>query len=688
MRRAFVLGFVLAFFLPATLLGYAVPMGSRYRIYGKKLTYLWDKKVVIVEGDAEITGGGYRIMGDKLYYNYATGEVRSRGRVVIERSDMNFEGENLWFDLKRDVGYVENGRYFSKTKGFYGKGRRIVKLSNGDIWVEDGTFTNCDPLHPAWKVGGKEVVLKKKGYVVIKGLKIYVKNKKVLSLPYGVLPMEKKRKSGFLMPKYGSSTRSGFYFEDQFYYVINRSMDMTFLGGYEGRRGVKLGSEYRYNLGEGKNGILQALYSSGNKKWESKEDRWGVRGDFEWNWRRRDMTLLGDFFLVSDNDFIPDFSGDFITYPTDKRSIDNTIFLRKKEGPLTFTGDLIYFDRLDGSNTDTFSYYPELSARWEGLFKGFDTEASMGFTRFSRDKGYEGYRTSGILSFSRDLNVMGLGTRIFFGGKASYYNMDRYSDDSIVSSVAYGGLELKHDLTYEASFKDKPLLTIITPFSSIFYISHMGKTPTLDGTDDPLYGLYLLYGFSVSSYLSGVRAVEFRVYQAARLDDDMPYGRNCEISLDFLTESDLRVFERTTGKKLSEVVAELSFSPFSDLSVDMSGSVDPYNTLFRRGEVSFNFHHGPFSFYTGYYYLRDVSEELSFGSSFSLLGKLLFSGYYSYLISKHSGQTKTLSLTYSPGCYFVNGYVKSTTRPNETKYGFSVGVKTFGGGVKSFGFSP
>ncbi len=680
------LGIFFAFLLSIPLFSYIPPSG-RYEIFGKRISYDWKKMEVTIEGNAEITGEGYRIIGDKLVYNYAKGEVRSFGRVVVEKGDMSIEGMNMWLNLQRGVGYLENASYFSKKLGFYGSGKRVVRLSNGDIWIEDGSFTTCNPIKPLWKVKGKEVVIKEKGYALIRGMSVYLKGKKVLWLPYGFLPTKRERKTGFLIPKYGSSTRSGFYIEDQFFYAISDSSDMTFLGGYEGRRGVKLGAEFRYNFGPDKNGIIQALYSSGNKKWETKEDRWGVKGSFGWKWRKRALTLLGDFMLVSDNDFISDFSGDFLVYPTNKRFVDNSLFLRKEKGSLGITGGLVYLDRLDGSNEGVFSYYPEVTLSYQKDFMGFRTQGILSVVNFSRNKGYEGWRGNLSVGFNRDVFAKGVAGRVFFGGKGSYYELSDYKSDSEFSGLFYGGIEARKDFVYSGSFGEKPVLTVIVPFVSGFYVSSRGSLPEFDGSDRSLEGFYLLYGLSLSSYLSGVRAVSFRIYQSARLDGEMGRDRDYEISLDFLTERDLRVFERTTGRKFSEIVAELSLTPFSSASLSASGSLDPYNGLFRRGDVSLKLGYGPFYFGGGYYYMRDVVEEISFGASLSLWSKLFLSGSYSYRISSHSGDVKGFSMTYAPDCYSVTGYVKTTSRPNETRFGFVVGVKAFGG-VKTFGISP
>ena len=654
------LRWIVLLLIPLSLFAYSSLKPPPYNIYAKKITYNWKKGEIIAQGSAEIVGRGYRIMGEYLIYNFRTQEFRSKGRVVVETSDMNLEGENLWLNLRRNVGYLENGRYFSRKGGYFGRGKRVVKLSNGDIWIEDGSFTTCDPLKPTWMIRGKEVVIKKKGYLLAKGLKVYVKNRKVLSLPYGILPVKAERKSGFLTPSFGSSTKAGVFYEQGFFYAPRSYMDFTFTAGYEGRRGGKGGVEFRFDRGDEGRGIIKSLFSS-------KDERWGVYSLSHYYWRRRKLHLFGNFFLVSDNDFPADFP--LAPEVTTEKFIENIGSARTRYRGLLLQGSLVGFDRLEGTNRRVFKYLPELQATRFLKYRGFDLEGHVSFTRFSRDEGYDGWRLRGYGFVDRKVK----GIELKLGGFVSHRHV---SDEDRTKGSFVGVAKYSRDLFWRFG-EERPILVVFTPTVMLSYFSPFSKVLPFDRMDNLPEGLYTTYGFSGRLSLLGREILALKIYQTARLDDETKEG-NYEVSMDFLSEEGLRTFERLTGRRLSEVLAELSFTLFNWMDLNFSGSIDPYEGLFRRAEVLFSGAYKNISLSLTYSYLRNVSEEIGFSTALSY-GPFSLSGFYSYLISAHKGDVKGLNISYSPGCYVASLSILSTTRPNETKFGFSLGVKGFGG---------
>ncbi len=638
---------------------YITPRVPPFHIYAKKISYNWEKKEVIAEGDAEIVGRGYRIMGERIIYNFLKKEFRATGKVVLEKGDMQIEGENLWINMERNVGYIENGSYFSK-KGYFGRGKRVVKLSNGDIWIENGSFTSCDPLKPTWLLEGREITIKKGGYLVAKKLKIYVAGRKVITLPYGIIPITKERKTGLLPPRFGSSNKKGIYFEQDLFYTMGNTKDFTITGGFEGKRGGKLGLEFRYNTGEGRSGKLWSLFSSNRR-------RWGISGDLMWYERRENMKITSQFFLTSDNDFPSDFA------EKTGRFIENRFFLRKDYKFFTLTEGLTYIDRLDGSNTYTFSYYPEVSASSSRVLGGWRWDGEISFKNFSREKGYKGWRTTGLISVRRNVKSI----KIFGGGLARYYKMYRFDKDSIKNALFYSGARYSKSFIYTREWEEKKILTVITPFSSLFYISPVGSPPIFDGRERIPEGLYVNYGFSGEISLLDRDLLSLSIYQTSRLDDR--FGKDSyDISLNFLSDEEIRTFERTTGKRLSEIIMDLEFSPLAFSTLRFSGSIDPYKGLFRRGELFTDLTYKPFSLGFRYTYLRDISEEINFNGSISL-SKWAFSSFYSYLISSHRGGKRGFSIMYRPGCYSLTLSLVSTLRPHETKFNLGINIRGIGG---------
>ena len=71
-------------------------------------------------------------------------------------------------------------------------------------------------------------------------------------------PINKEdRATGFLMPKYGSTTVGGFTLSNAFFWAINRSEDATFYHTWFKKTGQSFGSQYRFVSAPGSNGDVK-----------------------------------------------------------------------------------------------------------------------------------------------------------------------------------------------------------------------------------------------------------------------------------------------------------------------------------------------------------------------------------------------------------------------------------------------
>ncbi|MFP3700858.1 putative LPS assembly protein LptD, partial [Burkholderia sp. SIMBA_013] len=70
---------------------------------------------------------------------------------------------------------------------------------------------------------------------------LYFKDVPILASPYMTFPVKKERKSGFLMPTYGTTSKGGFDFSLPYYLNIAPNYDATIQPRYFSKRGLQLG---------------------------------------------------------------------------------------------------------------------------------------------------------------------------------------------------------------------------------------------------------------------------------------------------------------------------------------------------------------------------------------------------------------------------------------------------------------
>ncbi|MNI25522.1 LPS-assembly protein LptD precursor [compost metagenome] len=133
---------------------------------------------------------------------------------------------------------------------------------------------------------------------------LYFKDVPILASPYMTFPVKKERKSGFLMPTYGTTSQGGFDFSLPYYLNLAPNYDLTVQPRYFSKRGMQLGGEFRY-LGSSYVGTMDGTYLPNDNI--TGEDRWMY-------WWRHQQTFSHGFYAdwdiakVSDDDYFRDIS--------------------------------------------------------------------------------------------------------------------------------------------------------------------------------------------------------------------------------------------------------------------------------------------------------------------------------------------------------------------------------------------
>ena len=84
------------------------------------------------------------------------------------------------------------------------------------------------------------------GIGTAKNARLEFKGVPFLYLPYISYPVTNERKSGWLIPKIGSSQQRGIDVEIPYYWNIKPQLDATFTPRYMSKRGLQMNSEFRY----------------------------------------------------------------------------------------------------------------------------------------------------------------------------------------------------------------------------------------------------------------------------------------------------------------------------------------------------------------------------------------------------------------------------------------------------------
>jgi LPS-assembly protein len=167
-----------------------------------------------------------------------------------------------------------------KTGTTEARGRRSASTSKARtrFVLSSATYTTCKPGNDDWYLSTAALHLDYDNEVGSgNDATVHFLGVPILYSPWFSFSLNNQRKSGFLTPSYGSSSDSGFEFTLPYYWNIAPNMDATFEPTLLTKRGLLLGTDFRY---------LNAAYGGtyvGNVRGEylpndrvADRDRWGV----------------------------------------------------------------------------------------------------------------------------------------------------------------------------------------------------------------------------------------------------------------------------------------------------------------------------------------------------------------------------------------------------------------------------
>jgi hypothetical protein len=153
-------------------------------------------------------------------------------------SGEEFVGEKIRYNFKTNKGTITLGET-QMNEGFY-FAEKIKRVSQDELFGEDGYYTTCDAPHPHYYFGSPKMKVIAKDKVFIDPIIFYVEDMPIFLIPFGLyFPNKAGRQSGLLIPAFFFSKNRGVVFNDfgvylalSDYYDTKFTTDLYSKGGY------------------------------------------------------------------------------------------------------------------------------------------------------------------------------------------------------------------------------------------------------------------------------------------------------------------------------------------------------------------------------------------------------------------------------------------------------------------------
>ncbi len=337
----------------------------------------YSERGVELEGHAELRRDGGAIKGDKLTYDQDTDEAFAQGNVRMSRSGTLAVGPEARMKVEANEGYMLSPDYYFQQTGGTGKAERIDFLDKDRSTARHASYTTCSPDNADWYFSANRIDLDNDRQVgVAYGGVLNFFGVPIAAAPAFSFPLNDERRSGFLAPLMGYSSRSGFDLTTPYYVNIAPNRDLTIYPRLMTERGLQLGGEYRY-LGQGYNGRLRAEFLPDDKKTNS--NRWAYSVQHNQN-LAKGLNAYLNVNRVSDDQYPDDFN----------RSVAQSAQRQyPQEGGVTYNWqDFTVLARVQKFQTlrpsePSYERVPQLNGKYIRYdLGGFDVQVEADYTRF------------------------------------------------------------------------------------------------------------------------------------------------------------------------------------------------------------------------------------------------------------------------------------------------------------------
>jgi len=214
-------------------------------------------KLYYADGNVDLIYQDLRLRADHVQWNQQTGAISARGHVQLDYRTQHIEATDAEYNLRTGRGTFHNvhatfalqrrptATLLTSRNPLYFQAQEAERVNEDTYTIRNAWLTVCNPNHPTWKFYAPlaKVELRKSVYLERGNFRVF--SVPVLFLPFATLPARRRRNSGFLVPQFGDSSRTGLILGESVYWAPLDWMDATLGSTYYSKRGFSQRAQFR-----------------------------------------------------------------------------------------------------------------------------------------------------------------------------------------------------------------------------------------------------------------------------------------------------------------------------------------------------------------------------------------------------------------------------------------------------------
>ena len=414
--------------------------------------------------------GGQNLFAEQITYDAEGETAQAQGKVRYRSGERLLFGSQADMALGSETGEINGANFWLLDKHLRGRAETLYIEGPEQMRLQSTLFTTCDEGNEFWRLKAARLQLDQAENVgIAHHARLELLGVPVFYSPYLSFPLA-GRKTGFLIPTIGESSRSGTEFSLPWYLNIAPDKDATLTPNYMSNRGVLWDGEFRY-LNARSRGDITLAYLPGDKIFG--ENRSAIMlnhlGDPAPGWR----TSLR-YQEVSDGEYLNDFGTQLnVTSITHLESRADASY---RDAYWSASVMVQKYQTLDQSRSLTSRPYarlPQIKLDMSTLRigAGLELDARAELVRFDREAGVIGKRIDIQPSISLPMESAAAFLTPRLGFRHTRYSLQRSAADSDASPQRNLPLfSLDSGLFFERNLSGGGRATLQTLEPRLFYL--------------------------------------------------------------------------------------------------------------------------------------------------------------------------------------------------------------------------
>jgi LPS-assembly protein len=647
-----------------------------------------ENAVIDVNGTTQLKGavrvrrGDSEIRADNVEYRESDSALKVEGNVEFEDPLVHATGGGGSYSATEGATF-RDAEFELRQRSARGSADNMQMTPDGLIKLNKVRFTTCPRDDSSWQLLASNITLDTRTRVGTgRSTRVDFKGVPILYLPWMSFPLGAERKSGFLFPTAGHSTRSGYQFALPYYWNIAPNADLTFEPTYYSQRGLDWAGETRF-LSEHTKTSLQFSYLPNDSVLDRDRNRFYLRNLSK---LPNDVRFFIDAETVSD----PQYFEDFAQGPegTSVSFVERLAGFGYRDEHWRMSAEFQQFQTINQDVTQLaeidrpYARLPRITLNadygWgpqERLRYGFDSEV----VNFDRDVGVTGWRFDAMPGASLDFGSPSLFMRPGVAFRYTEYSLEETAPDqrkNPTRSLPIASFDAGMVFEREAGSRGQRRQTLEP---RLLYLN----VPYRDQDDLPLFdtgvpNLSLVQLFRTNRYVGADRvsdADQVSLGVTSRLFDTDSGTQFLSMTLGqiyyFKQPQVLLPEELSRDSHTSDFVGQVSLTAYKNWNADFGLQWNPDQSQYERAQANLQFKPaGEQVINLGYRFQRDLLEQAEISGAWPIGQRWNIFTRYVYSMRDDKALERFAGVEYRACCWRVRAvgrkFVSSRTGDEDT----------------------